>query len=84
MASPKRKRPAVVRIAGEKRVANDREKKFAREYLKCFNFYKAAKSRRLCRNNSPAHCIHDFFSSVGTGVCRRIAGKIRIRRYRRS
>ena len=44
MASPKRKRPAVVRIAGEKRVANDREKKFAREYLKCFNFYKAAKA----------------------------------------
>ena len=27
MASPKRKRSAVVRIAGEKRVANDREKK---------------------------------------------------------
>lgn len=26
MASPKRKRSAVVRIAGEKRVANDREK----------------------------------------------------------
>ena len=44
MASPKRKRSAVVRIAGEKRVANDREKKFAREYLKCFNFYKAAKA----------------------------------------
>lgn len=44
MRTTKRNRSSVVRIAGEERVANDREKKFAREYLKCFNFYKAAKA----------------------------------------
>lgn len=37
-----RHRPALVRISGEKRVANDRERKFVQEYMKCFNMKKAA------------------------------------------
>lgn len=84
MASPKRKRSAVVRIAGEKRVANDREKKFAREYLKCFNFYKAAKAAGFAETTARRTAYMIFSRPWVPGVCRRTSSKIRIRRHCRS